>query len=200
MTTFPGSPPTVRAALMSVDILSLRPVQAVAFQFNPHTLTRSFELKAGTTGAEAGQIRSAPIETIKLELELDGTDGLLDADALGIAPQIAALEEMASRSSAVIVADLVLSSLGVIEIVPPITRLTVLSWGMRVLPVVITELSVTEEAFDPELNPLRARVALGLRVLNWDDVGPTHPAFGVAMAHKVSNEVLAALAATGGAK
>jgi hypothetical protein len=35
----------------------------------------------------------------------------------------------------------------------------------------LTEFSVTEEAFDPDLNPIRAKVNLGLRVLTVNDLG-----------------------------
>lgn len=196
MTTFPGSPTTLRGALVSVDFLSLSPLAVIQFQYNPHTLTRSFELKPGISGPEAGQIRNAPNESIKLELELDGADGLVEgADQNGIGPQLAALEELVSRSSLAVVADLVLLNLGTIEVVPPTTKLTLFVWGpQRVLPVVITELAVTEEAHDRNLNPLRARVSLGLRALNWNDVGQTHPAFGIALAHKMQTEALARLA------
>jgi hypothetical protein len=195
MTTFPGSPITLRGALVSVDFLSLSPLAVIPFQYNPHTLTRSFELKAGVSGPEAGQIARAPSETIKLDLELDGADGLVDgADTHGIGPQLAALEELVSRNSLAIVADLVLLNLGTIEISPPTTKLTLLVWGpKRVLPVVVTEFSVTEEAHDRNLNPLRAQVKLTLRALNWNDVGQTHPAFGIALAHKMHNEALALL-------
>ncbi len=196
MNTFPGSPTTLRGALVAVDFLSLSPTTIIPFQYNPHTLTRSLELKPGTSGPEAGQVGKAPVETIKIDLELDGADGLLDgADTHGIAPQIAALEDLVSRSSAEILADAKLLALGTIEIVPPTTKLILFIWGpSRVLPVVITELSITEEAFDPELNPLRARASLGLRALNWDDVGETHPAYGITLAHKMRTEALARLA------
>ena len=192
MSTFPGSPTTLRGALVSVDFLSLSPLAVVPFQYNPHTLTRSFELKIGVAGPEAGQIGHAPNEAIKLELELDATDGLRDDAAHGIGPQLAALEELVSRSSVAVIADLVLLNLGTIEVVPPTTRLTLFIWGpKRVMPVVITELAVTEEAHDPNLNPLRARVSLGLRALNWNDVSQTHPAFGIALAHKMRTEAMA---------
>ena len=36
----------------------------------------------------------------------------------------------------------------------------------RIVPVRLTDFSITEEAFDPNLNPLRAKVTLGLRVLS----------------------------------
>ena len=45
--------------------------------------------------------------------------------------------------------------------------LTLFVWSARrILPVRITEYSVTEEAFDPALNPIRAKVSLGIRVLS----------------------------------
>ena len=193
MTTFPGSPPVLRGALVSIDFFTLMPLAAIPFQYNPHTLTRSFELKPGVSGPGAGQVGHAPNETIKLELELEGADGLLEgADSLGIAPQVAALQELVSTSSGTVIANLELLNLGTIEIAPPSTKLTLFVWGpKRVLPVVVTELSVTEEAHDPNLNPLRARASVGLRVLNWDDVGQLHPAFGIALAHKMQTEALA---------
>ena len=50
--------------------------------------------------------------------------------------------------------------------------LTLFVWSKhRIVPVRITEFSVTEEAFDPSLNPIRAKVSLGLRVLSVDDLG-----------------------------
>lgn len=193
MTTFPGSPTTLRGALVSVDYQSLSPLAVVPFQYNPHTLTRSFELKIGVSGPEAGQIGHAPNESIKLELELDATDGLgEEADTHGIAPQLAALEELVSRHSSVVLDGLMMLNFGTIEIVPPTTKLTLFIWGpKRVMPVVITELAVTEEAHDRNLNPLRARVSLGLRALNWNDVSQTHPAFGIALAHKMRTEAMA---------
>src|SRR3712207_8552610 len=49
------------------------------------------------------------------------------------------------------------------------------SWSkQRILPVRLTDFSVTEEAFDPALNPIRAKVSLGMRVLTVDDPGFAH--------------------------
>ena len=53
----------------------------------------------------------------------------------------------------------------------------------RIVPVRVTDLSVTEEAFDPTLNPLRAKVSLGMRVLTVNDVGFEHRAGTLFMAH-----------------
>ena len=53
-----------------------------------------------------------------------------------------------------------------------IAPLTLFIWSKnRIVPVRLTDFSITEEAFDPELNPIRAKVSLGMRVLNVDDLG-----------------------------
>jgi hypothetical protein len=64
--------------------------------------------------------------------------------------------------------------------------------SQRVVPVRITEFSITEEAFDPSLNPIRARVSLGLRVLSVDDLGFDHRGGSLYMAYQKQKEQLAA--------
>ena len=63
------------------------------------------------------------------------------------------------------------------------------------MPVRITDLSVTEDAFDPQLNPIRATVTLGMRVLNVNDVGFLTPAGALYMVYQLQKEGLAALSA-----
>ncbi len=60
------------------------------------------------------------------------------------------------------------------------------------IPVRLTEYSVTEEAFDPSLNPIRAKVSLGLRVLTIDDLGFAHPGGRMFMTYLGNKEQLAA--------
>jgi hypothetical protein len=49
--------------------------------------------------------------------------------------------------------------------------MTLFVWSAkRIVPVRITDFSITEEAFDPTLNPIRAKVSLGMRVLSIDDL------------------------------
>lgn len=192
---FPGQPKTLRGAIVGIDFLSLQPVDVISFQYNPHTLTRSFEVKAGVSGAEAGQIGGAPAESIKVELELDATDDLAEGRGKqGVAPRLAALENLVTPSSAALIANQVLLNVGTIEITPPATRVMLFVWGpQRVMPMIVTELSVTEERHDVDLSPMLARVSLGMRVLNWDDVGQMHPAFGLAVSHQMRKEALASL-------
>jgi hypothetical protein len=66
-----------------------------------------------------------------------------------------------------------------------------------VLPVRLTTFSITEEAFDPNLNPIRAKVNLGLRVLNYQDLGLLSVGGALFMAHQVMKEVMATISGAG---
>jgi hypothetical protein len=71
------------------------------------------------------------------------------------------------------------------------SSLTLFVWSKeRILPVRITELSITEEAFSPSLNPLRAKVSLGMRVLSVDDVGFDHKGGSLFMTYLARKEAL----------
>jgi hypothetical protein len=198
MTAGPISPPVFKGALVSAD--PLRPASSViVFQYNPETLTRT--LAARTTGGQSGtgplRLSGPPEETIKLSVEIDATDQLERSDPLagtvGISPALAALELLLYPASSVIIANDALARAGVVEILPVEAPLTLLVWGTRrTLPVRVTEFSVTEEAFDPALNPIRAKVDLGLRVVSYYDTGLLSAAGGLSLASQVAREVLAA--------
>lgn len=195
MSAFPGSPRTLRGALVAVEALAPQPT-VVPFQYNPHTLTRALEVRGADGGPAATSYTGAPVETIDIEVELDATDGLETADPgvieLGIHPRLAALEQLVYPASARVVANTLLAALGSIEVVPPQGPLILFVWGgQRVLPVSITQMSVTEEAHDPKLNPIRAKVSLSLRVLSTDDLGPLHPGHALFMAYHRAKEVMA---------
>ena len=83
--------------------------------------------------------------------------------------------------------------------VPPTAPLTLFVWGpKRVLPVKLSEFSITEEAFDPNLNPLRARVSLGLRVLSYNDLPLAHPGYALFLTHQVVKEAMAVVGSVSG--
>jgi len=195
MAHFPGSPPTLKGALVSVDIPQMSPT-IIAFQYNPATLTRSLEVKAGEGGPAGYTLSAPPVETISVEIELDATDGLDEGDStaeqLGIHPQLAALEQLLYPSSGHVIANQILAATGVIEVLPPVSTLTLFIWGKeRVLPVALTSCSVTEEAHDTALNPIRARVSLSMRVLSYHDLSVTHPANALFLAHQMAQEAMA---------
>lgn len=197
-TTFAGSPNTLRGAVVSIDPLTMRP-EVVAFQYNPFTLQRAFTLASSSgAGPETGQLSRPPAETIRVELELDATDDFEAGRPGTVAARLAALENLVTPKASTAIANAVLAAVGTIEILPPETRLTLFVWGAsRVLPVVVQELSVTEEAHDVALVPTRARVSLAMRVLTWADVGPTHPAFALSVAHQFAKEGLGRNATAG---
>ncbi|MGB8020255.1 MAG: hypothetical protein WCF04_03415 [Candidatus Nanopelagicales bacterium] len=197
MTSSPISPPVFKGALVSAD--PLRPTSGVIiFQYNPESLTRT--LAARTSGGEAGagplRISGPPEESLKLTIEIDATDQLEAGDpvaeTLGVAPALAALELLLYPSSAQVIANEALARAGVVEILPVAAPLTLLVWGTRrILPVRVTDFSVTEEAFDPALNPVRAKVDLGLRVLSYYDTGMLSTSGALSIANHVAREVLA---------
>ena len=100
--------------------------------------------------------------------------------------------------SALVIANEVLLNVGVIEIIPPEAPLILFVWGVsRILPVRLNELTITEEAYDPNLNPIRAKVSLGLRVLTYRDLGLLSVGGTLFMAHQIAKEVMATLSSVG---
>ena len=205
MSTVFSPPKLLKAALVAFDLPALTPRVAV-FQYNPATLTRSLEAQMQDTEGKTGdppRFKGAPVETIKLDVELDATDrmerGEGQAADSGVLPQLAALETLIYPRSSEVVLNSALLLAGTIEIIPSVAPLTLFVWGKRrILPVRVTEFSVTEDAHHPNLSPIRAKVSLGLRVLSYSDVSADNPAWSLFLAHQVVKEGLAALATTGG--
>jgi hypothetical protein len=200
MTTFPNSPRILKGALVGIE--PANPLASViVFQYNPDTLTRTLKAKsAGGEGARAEALRltGAPEETIKVDVEIDATDQFEKADPKvtkqGIYPQLSALEMLIYPRSQLVIANTILLAVGTIEIIPPTAPLTLFIWGVkRILPVRITDFSITEEAHDTALNPIRAKVSLGLRVLSYNDLSLTDPGYYLFLAHHVVKETLATI-------
>lgn len=203
MTTFPGSPKLQKGAIVSDPLSPLASV--IIFQYNPDTMTRNINAQVLGENADKGEalrLKGPPRETINLEVEIDATDQLEAAKfpetALGIHPVLAALEMLLYPKSSLMIANEALARLGVIEIIPPEVPLTLLVWGVkRVLPVRLTSLSITEESFDPSLNPIRAKVSLSLQVLTYQDLGLLSPGGALFMVHQIAKEVMASMGGTG---
>jgi hypothetical protein len=204
MTGFPNSPRLQKGAIVGLD--PFNPLASVViFQYNPDTLTRT--ITPQTVGGnpdrgEALRLKGPPQESIKVDVEIDAVDQLERGDgtvaALGIHPVLASLEMLVYPKSALVIANEVLLNLGIIEIIAPEAPLTLFVWGpKRVLPVRLTDLSITEEAFDPNLNPIRAKASLSLRVLNYNDLGLLSVGGTLFMAHQVMKEVMASMGGAG---
>ena len=200
---FPASPKLVKGGLVVLDATSGAVKRTIALQYNPDTLTRSYQVQGvgGEGGAERAQpfrLKGPAIETISLAAEIDATDALenpqqnANAVAFGIAPQLAVLESLVNPTTAELLELAAQAKSGTLEIVAPEAPLVLFVWSAsRVVPVRVTELSVTEEAFDPALNPIRAKVTLSLRVMTTDDLGFDHRGGGIFMNHLRTRETLA---------
>jgi len=206
MSSHPNSPRLVKGGIVLVDPAAGTVLRIIALQYNPDSLTRSLQIKGA--GAESGdqiealRIKGPPVETIKLEAEIDASDALGAGDAdtgqSGLHPQLAALEVIVYPRSSHLSANNAEARSGSIEIAPLLAALTLFVFGpRRVVPVRITELSITEEAFDPSLNPIRAKLSLGLRVLSVDDLGFDARGGGLFMSYLQAKERLAAQAQSG---
>jgi len=203
MSSFPGSPKLIKGGLVILDAASSAIKRTIALQYNPDSLARSYQVQGA--GGDGGGARAQPfrfkgpaIESIKLDAEIDATDSLEHPEqnantvAFGIAPQLAALESLVNPSSAELLAINALSQTGTLEILPPEAPLVLFIWSKsRVVPVRVTDFSITEEAFDVALNPMRAKVSLGLRVMTTDDLGFAHRGGGVFINHLRTREALA---------
>ncbi|MDR4480905.1 MAG: hypothetical protein R3B37_14315 [Nitrospira sp.] len=205
MTSFSGSPKLLKGGIVLIDPSTAQVQRIIALQYNPESLSRTLQVQGAGEGgdrSEALRLKGPAMETIKLEAEIDATDDMELGQAtvadVGIAPQLAALETLLYPSSGQLMANHMLSSLGTLEILPMETALTLFVFGQsRVLPVRLTDFSVTEEAFDPSLNPIRAKVSIGMRVLTIDDVGFTHKAGSLFMSYLQHKEGLRARAQGG---
>lgn len=203
--TFTRTPRLLKGAIVGLD--PLNPLASVTvFQYNPDTMTRT--LAAQTTGgdgserAEPMRLKGAAVETIGIEVEVDATDQLERGDgvatSMGVYPQLSALEMLLYPKTALVVANTVLLALGTIEILPPTAPFTLFIWGpKRILPVRITGLTITEEAHDPQLNPIRAKVSLQMRVLTYSDLPVTHPGYAMFLAHQAVKEAMAVVGSVG---
>jgi len=202
----PNSPRLVRAGLVLMDPDTSVVKGVIALQYNPDSLTRTLQVQSTAGGqdgvhVDAFRIRGPAVETIKLEAELDATDQLefpsqFPATAQnGLQPQLAQLEMLVNPTVATLQADDALANSGTLEIIPDEQPLTLFVWSRsRVVPVRLTDFSITEEAFDTALNPIRAKVSLGLRVLTVDDLGFSHPGGRIFMTYLATKESLAAQA------
>lgn len=206
MSSFPGSPRILKGGIVLIDADTSAVLRVIALQYNPDSLTRSLQVQAvsadGGDRSEVLRLKGPPVETLKLDAEIDATDQLEFPEQnsvttqSGIFAQLAALETMVYPSSAQLRANDVLAQIGTLEIVPMETPLALFVWSKsRILPVRITEFSITEEAFDTALNPIRAKVSLGLRVLSVNDVPSGHKAASLFMNYLQQKERLASSSA-----
>lgn len=211
MSEFPRAPRLLKGAIVGVDLYN--PLASVVmFQYNPEKLSRRVSANApaaeGGAGArhsarhEALRLQGPPRETITAQIVVDAADALEQADPLatriGVHPALASLEMLLYPKAAYMIANHVLANVGMLEVLAPKAPLTLFVWGpARVLPVEIRELSIEEEFFDPNLNPIRASVQLSMTVLTYQDLGIASVGGALHLAHQVAKEVMATMGGIG---
>lgn len=183
MTTYPNWPKLQKGYILVIDQSSSQET-VIEFQYNPDTLTRKVTAQSVQAGSNADRLEALrltgpPQETISLEIEIDATDQLEKVQSasdsavqLGIHPALAALEVLLYPQYQQVSKNEGNAARGMIEIIPFEAPLTLFVWGKnRTVPIRLTSFSITEESFDADLNPIRAKVTLEMQVLTYYDLG-----------------------------
>src|SRR5215475_1309367 len=210
---FPGSPKLLKGALVVYESQKPGPPpRVIAFQYNAEQLSRSLSHRAappepsdvGAAREDSFRVLGPPVETINLSVVLDAADQLEQPDqnpevaANGLHPALAALELLLYPPSTQVLLNRTLAQAGRVQVCPADLPLTLLVWGKsRAVPVRLTDFSITEEAFDPSLNPIQAKVDLGMRVLTYMELQENTIGFGAYIAYQAQKEVLARMVRPG---
>jgi hypothetical protein len=206
---FPRSPKFLKGALVAYESQFLGPVpNVIVFQYNPEQLSRSLAQRTpapdpknvGAVREDVQRVQGPPIETINLTVMLDAADQLAEPAlhphtvAFGLHPALAAMELLLYPPSTQVLLNQTLAQAGTAQIAPSDVPLVLFVWGVRrVVPVRLMNFSVTEEAFDQQLNPIQAKVELGMRVLTYLELQQTSVGYGAYLATQVQKEGLARL-------
>lgn len=208
MTRYADIPKPIRSGIVVVNPDTGAPQRVIVLQFNPDTLERSLAPQSAGDSSDSGgggsgggdrnealRLKGPAQETWKFTAEIDATDQFEVAAPDGIHPQLATLEMLVQPTTAQLRAASKLAQNGTIEISPIEMPLTLFTWGSkRVMPVRLTELSVNESAFDVNLNPIRASLSIGMKILTVSDLPAGHRGADLYMAHLAQKERLAAAA------
>ncbi len=192
--------PSAPGGIVRLDPTTYAPVAVIPFQFNPAAVRRT--LQAATVGGQPGghseavQFTGAPTETFVLEIELDCYNaGLLPAvvgQDSGLYPMLYAMETLIYPPMTQVDTSLAALSTGTMAIAPiAVPPVLLVLGGNRVVPVALQSFSIVEQAFDNDLNPLRAVVSLSARVLSYSDTTYNSPAYQSYKTYQQSKEGLA---------
>jgi len=206
---FPRSPKLLKGGLVVYQSQDPGPSpQVIVFQYNPDQMSRNLALRAaprdpGNVGAareDVLRVLGPPVETINLAVELDAADQLAEPDQNqatvenGLHPVLATLEMLLYPTTEKAQQLMDLAQAGQVQISPADTPLVLLVWGKsRVVPVLLTSFAITEQAFDPQLNPIQAKVDLGMRVLTYMELQQGTLGFSAFLAYQRQKETLAGL-------
>jgi hypothetical protein len=160
-----------------------QPTTLIVFQFNPESMRRTLAHRAppvppdGKTGAakeDVLRVAGPPLETINMTVEMHAADQLEEPDENsavaqnGLHPALATLELLMYPPTLSAQKIEEQAARGEVQVSPADLPLVLLIWGKsRVVPVKLTSFAISEDAFDTRLNPISAKVELGLQVLTY---------------------------------
>ena len=199
---FPRSPKMLKGALVVFETKLPIPTNLIVFQYNPESMARSFTQLGGqeqsqTQSSGDTQPKLPPVESFQVSVDLDAADQLETKNPLAIAtglhPTLAALELLLYPPSTELILNAALSLVGSSIISPAQAPLVLFVWGpLRVVPVRVMSVGITEQAFDQLLNPILAKVQLGLRALTVPELALAGTPFSqLGLVNQIAKEVLA---------
>jgi hypothetical protein len=186
-----------------------QPAKVIVFQYNPEQMRRQLANRTppvpsspgstGTAKEDVLRVAGPPVETITLAIELNAADQLADPDSNaqvaqnGLNPTLATLELLMYPPSQDAQHILQQANAGAVQVNPADVPLVLLIWGVsRVVPVKITSFAITEDLYDTRLNPVKARVDLGLQVLTYLEFPDASIGRDAFIAYQQKKEALAA--------
>lgn len=178
-------PTPMLGALVEYGSDFLGPIpNVVIFQFNPETITRTLSIPpraVNATQRETSQAGEPAYERFTINASFSAADEHNTSNPVGIlfgvGPQLAALEAMVYPVKTPggilgVAVDAIGSLLGSSGPSPtqPVPRVQtpriLFIWGTtRILPVIIESMTITEQIYDGNLNPIEAQAAIGLAVI-----------------------------------
>jgi hypothetical protein len=190
-----------------------QPKTLIVFQFNPETMRRTLAHRAlptpkqGTTGAakeDVLRVAGPPVETISVTVDMHASDQLEEPDQNGsvaehgLHPALASLELLMYPPTLSAKKIEEQAKQGKVQVSPADLALVLFVWGRsRVVPVKLTSFSVTEDAFDTRLNPIAAKVDLGMQVLTYMEFTASSVGRDAFLAYQKTKEDLAGRSAPG---
>ena len=198
MPSSPLSPKILKGGIVLLDSDTSAVQKIIPLQYNPESISRSLTPKRMAVGEQSDALRltAPPEEIYTLDIELDATDFLevKDDQAIenGLQSALSILETIVYPKSSELIANNELAASGALEIIPIEGPLMLFIWSKnRVMPVQITTFTIAEEAFDVNLNPIRAKIGLALKVMTVDDLGFDHKGGSLYLAYQKQKEQLA---------
>jgi hypothetical protein len=204
---FPRSPKLLKGGLVVYQSQNPGPPpQVIVFHYYPEQMSRSLAMRAaprdpgnvGSAREDVLRVLGPPVETINLSVDLDAADQLAEPDKNpdtvqnGLHASLAILEMLLYPTTEKAQQMLDFAQAGQVQVCPADVPLVLLAWGKsRVLPVLLTSFSINEQAFDPQLNPIQAKVDLGMRVLTYMELQQGTLGYMAFLAYQRQKEMLA---------